>query len=204
MPTGRRTRLIQMRCDRQAPLRRVDGRPERSATRVYRTLKAIAPTLQPIGFRTGQVRPGKPLAPRLLIGTSAVGCVQRPQVDSQAVREAMPRKSASRKALGAIGGAITGRIRATLGHLPAIDPHDTRRQCVPNGLDGPGTIGTQSRVASRPPTMGGNLALGSIPERPCSCSGVGDLRCLRSFWILLSSPSQSGEQSTVTRPDLSV
>ena len=56
-------------------------------------------------------------------------------MDSQAVRQVMPRKTASRNALGAIGGAITGRIRATLGHLPAMDPHDTRRQFVPNGLD---------------------------------------------------------------------
>jgi hypothetical protein len=60
----------------------------------------------------------------------------------------MPRKSASRNALGAIGGAIAGRIRATLGHPPAIDPHDTRRQCVPNGLDGPG-VGLGRRDAKQ-------------------------------------------------------
>jgi hypothetical protein len=49
-------------------------------------------------------------------------------VDSQAVRQATPRKGASRKAPGAIGGASAG-----------YGPRDTRHQCVPNGLDGPGS-----------------------------------------------------------------
>jgi hypothetical protein len=59
---------------------------------------------------------------------------------AEAVRQATPRKSATRNALGAIGGGYDGEGQGdTLGHPPAIDPHDTRRQCVPNGLDGPGS-----------------------------------------------------------------
>ena len=96
-------------------------------------------------------------------------------MDSQAIRQATPRKSATRNALGAIGGGYDGEGQGdTLGHPPAIDPHDTRRQCVPNGLDGPG-VGLDRRDARQ-----GRVA--AADEGPEPGSRINPRETVLLFW----------------------